>query len=178
VIGELPLSTKPSKDRRYRVTDPYLRFWLRFLADYTGEIERGRGDLTLDRMRRGWAAWRGRAVEPLIREALFRLLPDTQLPDVGAVGGFWTRNNQVEIDLIGPDRGPVAQEIRFVGSIKWLDQAPFDAHDLSDLYRHRLALTDDLIPLVAVSRTGVSVPGFDATYGPPDLLAAWAHDPR
>jgi hypothetical protein len=34
------------------------------------EIERGRGDLTLERIRRGWSAWRERAVEPLIREAL------------------------------------------------------------------------------------------------------------
>jgi uncharacterized protein len=86
------------------VVDSYLRFWLRFLADYTGEIERGRGDLPLDRIRRGWTSWRGRAVEPLVREALLRLLPDGQLPGVGAVGGYWTRSNKVEIDLVGADR--------------------------------------------------------------------------
>ena len=174
VVGELPLATRPSKDRRYRVADPYLRFWLRFLADYTSEIERGRGDLTLDRIRRGWATWRGRAVEPLIRDALFRLLPDGRLPSAGAVGSYWTRTNHVEIDVIGADRGPVAHEILFVGSIKWLDKSSFDAHDLSALHRHRAALTDEPLPLVAVSRSGVSVAGVDAAYGPQELLAAWS----
>ncbi|HEY6738174.1 MAG TPA: hypothetical protein VI076_04940 [Actinopolymorphaceae bacterium] len=31
VVAEAPLSTRPSRDHRYRITDPYLRFWLRFL---------------------------------------------------------------------------------------------------------------------------------------------------
>lgn len=32
VAAELPVSLRPSKDRRYRVTDPYLRFWLHLLG--------------------------------------------------------------------------------------------------------------------------------------------------
>ncbi|MDQ0583207.1 hypothetical protein QF030_005385 [Streptomyces rishiriensis] len=80
VAGELPVSLRPSKDRRYRVTDPYLRFWLHLLGPSMEEIERGRGDLTLARIRENWTSWRGRAIEPLIREALARILPDGQLP--------------------------------------------------------------------------------------------------
>ena len=177
VLGELPISLRPSKDRRYRVTDSYLRFWLRFLAAHTDEIERGRGDLTLDRVRRGWATWRGRAVEPLVRDALARLLPDGRLPVAEAIGAYWTRTNDVEIDLVGADRGPVAKELRILGSIKWQDQATFDAHDLAALQRHRFALTGDPVPLVAVSRGGVSCRGLDAAYGPADLLAAWSTGP-
>jgi hypothetical protein len=173
VVGELPVSTRPSRERRYRVADPYLRFWLRFLADNTAEIERGRGDLTLARIRRDWTTWRGRAVEPLVREALSRLLPDDQLPAAGAVGGYWTRTNNVEIDIVGADRGPVAQELIFVGSVKWLDQAAFDARDLAALQGRRFVLTDDPLPLVAVSRSGISCRGLDAAYGPGELLAAW-----
>jgi AAA+ ATPase superfamily predicted ATPase len=41
VAGDLPISPRPSKDRRYRITDPYLRFWLRFLAPSMAQIERG-----------------------------------------------------------------------------------------------------------------------------------------
>jgi AAA+ ATPase superfamily predicted ATPase len=177
VVGELPISLRPSRDRRYRVTDPYLRFWLHFLAAHTDEIERGRGDRTLDRVRRGWATWRGRAVEPLVREALARLLPDGRLPAAEAIGGYWTRTNDVEIDLVGADRAPIAKELRFVGSIKWLDQATFDAHDLTALQRHRFALTAEQVPLVAVSRAGVSCGGLDAVYGPAELLAAWSTSP-
>ncbi|MFR9673531.1 ATP-binding protein [Streptomyces sp. TR06-5] len=173
VSGELPISTRPSKDRRYWVADPYLRFWLRFLQPHMAEIERGRGDLTLERIREGWTSWRGRAVEPMIREALARLLPDQQLPSAPAIGGYWTRSNDIEIDIVGADRAPIAKELVFAGSIKWLERSPFDRHDLAALRRHRAALGDAALPLVAVSRSGVSCDGLDAVYGPDDLLRAW-----
>ena len=75
VAGELPVSLSPSKERRYRITDSYLRFWLAFLGPHLAEIDRMRSDLTLARIERSWTDWRGRAVEPLVREALARLLP-------------------------------------------------------------------------------------------------------
>jgi AAA+ ATPase superfamily predicted ATPase len=43
VAAELPLSLRPSKGRRYRVADPYLRLWLAFLDPHMAEIERMRG---------------------------------------------------------------------------------------------------------------------------------------
>jgi hypothetical protein len=174
IASELPLSTRPSKDRRYRVADPYLRFWLRFLGPGMEEIERGRGDVTLSRVREGWTSWRGRAIEPLLREALARLLPDGTLPSVPALGGYWTRTNDVEIDIVGADRAPVAKELLFVGSVKWLERSPFDRHDLAALLRHRAALTPEPVPVVAVSRSGADCSGLDAVYGPEDLLAAWS----
>lgn len=177
ICGELPLSTRPSKDRRYRIVDPYLRFWLHCLAPNMPEIERGRGDLALARIRRTWTSWRGRAVEPLIREALARLLPDGRLPAAGTVGGYWTRTNDVEIDIVGADRGPIARELLFVGSIKWLDEATFDQHDLAALHRHRAALSDTPLPVIAVSRSGVSCGGLDAVYGPEDIINAWRNRP-
>lgn len=173
VVGELPLSTSPSKDRRYRIVDPYLRFWLRFIAPHMPEVERGRGDLTVERIRRGWTSWRGRTVEPLVREALARILPNRALPAAGAIGGYWTRSNDIEIDIIGADRGPIARELLFVGSIKWLESATFDVRDLGELRRQRALLGADSLPMVAVSRAGVSCSGLDASYGPEDLLAAW-----
>jgi uncharacterized protein len=173
VAAELPISLHPSKERRYRVADPYLRFWLAFIDPHMAEIERMRGDLTLARVRDQWTSWRGRAVEPLIRESLARILPDGELPAAPAVGGYWTRSNNVEIDLVGADRQPVAKQLLFLGSIKWLETSPFDAHDLAALHKHRAALTDDPIPLVAVSRSGVSCSGLQATFGPEQLLRAW-----
>ncbi|MDH6222919.1 YD repeat-containing protein [Streptomyces pseudovenezuelae] len=97
---------------------PYLRFWLAFLAPHMAEIERMRGDLTLGRIREQWTAWRGRAVGPLIRDSVARLLPDQGLPAVPAMGGYWTRGTDIEIDLVGADRGPVAKRLLFLGSIK------------------------------------------------------------
>lgn len=173
VAAELPLSTRPSKERRYRVADSYLRFWLAFLEPHMAEVERMRGDLTLGRVREQWTAWRGRAVEPLVREGLARLLPDQGLPAAPAVGAYWTRSNDVEIDLVGADREPVAKRLLFVGSVKWLEKSPFDSHDLAALHKHRAALTDEPVPLVVVSRSGVTCDGPQAVYGPAELLGAW-----
>ncbi|HEX4724288.1 MAG TPA: DUF234 domain-containing protein [Pseudonocardiaceae bacterium] len=175
VAADLPLSTRPSKDRRYRIADPYLRFWLRFLAPAMAEIERGRGDLTRQRIRRDWTAWRGRTVEPLVREALARRLPDDDLPAAPAIGGYWTRTNDIEIDIVGADRGPTAGTLLFAGSIKWLERSPFDHRDLATLFRHRAALTSEPLPAIAVSRNGFSCDGLDARYGPNDLIEAWRH---
>jgi hypothetical protein len=173
VCGELPVSLMPSRERRYRVTDPYLRFWLRFIAPNMAEIERRRGDITLGRVRSGWSSYRGRAVEPLVRDALARLLPDNQLPAASVVGGYWTRTNQVEIDIVGVDRSPVASRLLFVGSVKWQDNMPFDRHDEAVLMRQRAELTDEPIPVVAVSRNGFDDLRVNARYGPDDLIQAW-----
>jgi AAA+ ATPase superfamily predicted ATPase len=173
VAAELPISTGPSRERRYRVTDPYLRFWLTFAGPNLAEIERLRGDLALQRIRTGWTTWRGRAIEPLLRESLARLLPDDVLPSAPVIGSYWTRSNSIEIDVIGADREPVAKQLLFVGSIKWLERSAFDNHDLLALQRHRAAITDDPLPLLAISRSGVETAGLDASYGPAELLRAW-----
>ncbi|MBT2398066.1 hypothetical protein J7E89_19350 [Streptomyces sp. ISL-100] len=74
------------------------------------------------------------------------MLPDDRLPVAPAVGGYWTRTNDVET---------------------------FDRHDLAALHRHRAALTDEPVPVVAVSRRRVDCPRLDAAYGPGGLLNAW-----
>ncbi|MEV4166567.1 ATP-binding protein [Nonomuraea dietziae] len=170
VVAELPLGTSPSKEKRYRLADPYLRFWTRFLEPAFPLLERGRSDVVLRRVREGWTAWRGRAVEPVIRESLTRLLPDDRFPDVMEVGSYWTRSNDVEIDLVGADRAPVAKRLSFIGSIKWLESRPFDNHDLAALARVQGA---EVLPMVAVSRSGVTAGGLTAHYGPDDLIGAW-----
>ena len=167
------IGTRPSKERRYRITDSYLRFWLTFLQPHLAEIDRMRSDLTKTRIDQGWATWRGRAVEPLIRESLARLLPAGGLPAAPAIGGYWTRGNEVEIDIVGADREPVAKRLLFLGSIKWLESSAFDQHDLLALQRHRDRVTDEALPLLAVSRSGVSTTHLDAAFAPADLLSAW-----
>jgi uncharacterized protein len=173
VVGDLPVSLTPSKERRYRITDSYLRFWLAFLGPHLAEIDRMRSDLTIARIERSWTQWRGRAVEPLVREALARLLPAKDIPAAPAIGGYWTRSNDVEIDIVGADREPVATRLLFLGSVKWLETGQFDDHDLANLQYHRHRVTPDPVPLIAVSRSGASTTHADATFTPADLIAAW-----
>lgn len=173
VTAATPLSAKPSRETRYSVTDPHLRFWLEFLGPHMSEVERRRGDLVTARVRTSWTAWRGVAIEPVVREALRRI--SDQLPgQPRVVGGYWTRNNDPEVDLIGADREPVARQIAFVGSVKWRDKRPFDERDLADLITHRSKVpgADDATPLLAATRSGARVSSL-TVLGPEDLIAAW-----
>lgn len=174
VAADTPLSTRPSRETRYRIDDPYLRFWLSFIGPGMPLIERGRGDRVLESLRTSWTSWRGRAVEPVIREALWRLT-DGQLPEgTHAVGGYWTRTNDPEIDLVGADRSPIAKKITFVGSVKWLENGSFDHRDLARLLTHRSRLpgADDNTPLLAVTRSGCTAQGV-RSLTPEDLIGAW-----
>jgi len=175
VAREVPLSTKPSKEARYRVADPYLRFWLSFIGPHLAEIERGRSDRVVARIRRDWTTWRGRAIEPVIREALVRLSPLHDLPPADVVGGYWTRSNVPEIDVIGADRGPTASTIAYAGTIKWLEHGPLDQGDINELAAGLTNVpgVDRSTPLVAISRAGVTTPSVAAALGPDDLITAW-----
>ncbi len=104
---------------------------------------------------------------------------DLPWPDVQAVGGWWNRQFNPEIDLIGADRSPVATRIRFTGSIKWLG-TPFDHHDLA---AHRAATAQ--VPgydaastrTLIASRAGVANSAHpeqaDLVWGPDEVVAAW-----
>jgi hypothetical protein len=177
VSAERPLSSRPSRETHYAVADSYLRFWLRFVGPHIPEIERGRGDLAVARIREGWSAYRGRAVEPLVRESVFRMLPDERFGNAQYVGGYWTRKGDVEVDLVGAEEKVRPKRVAFVGSIKWRERTPFDGRDLGRIAAQRddVPGTDEDTVLVGVSREGFDQQGrgLDAALVPEDLLEAW-----
>lgn len=179
VTSALPLSTAKSVERRYWIADPYLRFWLRFIEPVLSEIERGLGATVAPAIVRGFADYRGRAIEPLVRDALARLAVagDATLQGARAVGAFWTRGNAVEVDLVGADRdAPPANSVAFVGTIKWRDRAPLAGSDVAALVRSASAIpgVDAATPLLAVSRSGFAgIAPQVRQVGPDEILAAF-----
>ncbi len=176
IASDLPLSTAAdTRNRRYRIADPYLRFWLAFGSASLRLAERGLGDVGLARIEASWPSWRGRAVEPLIRSSLERLCLRHDLMGVEVVGGWWNRQNNPEVDLVGADRAPVAKRIGFIGSIKWRDQAGFNSRDYTELVRVAQAVPGGSdASLVAVSATGFEV-GLPLAHqwGPQDVVDSW-----
>jgi hypothetical protein len=96
-------------------------------------------------------------------------------PAVQRARRWWNRRFDPESDLVGADRGPVAQRVDFVGSIKWLSSA-FDLRDLAAL-RHGATQVPGVAPetgLAVVSLSGVT--GVDAAlvWRPSDVVSAWS----
>lgn len=180
VSAERPLSAKPSRETRYHVADPYLRFWLRFVGPGIEEVERDRGELVVEDIRRSWPDYRGRAVEPLVRDAIERMLPDERFGAARYVGGYWTRTNDVEVDLVGAGRETRPGRIEFVGSIKWRERAPFGRRDLVRLASQtsRVPGADPETLTIGVSRSGFDAEDLDARLGPEELLEAWQSPSR
>jgi len=123
-----------------------------------------------------WPDVRGRLVEPILRDALERLLPEARLPGASYVGSYWTRTNDPEIDLIGADKRSAPANVAFVGSVKWRETAPFDSGDLEQLIR-KSALVPGVgpaTPLIAISRRGVerSARKLTVAFTPADLLSS------
>lgn len=174
LLADQPLSISRPSEKRYHVADSYLRFWLRFIGPHLDEIDRGQGNRVLQLIEDSWLSWRGKAVEPLVRESLRRFSPSELGVVAGAVGSYWVRTNDPEIDLVVTDQAPVAKQIRAVGSIKWMENQPFNQPDLSRLYNHRSQLpgATDQTPLIVVSRSGTDVPGL-RVIDPQELLDAW-----
>ncbi|GGK88921.1 hypothetical protein GCM10012284_23730 [Mangrovihabitans endophyticus] len=175
-----PLSTKPSKLAQYRIADSNLCLYLAILRDVHQLVLRDRTAAARAMLEARWSAWRGNAVEPLIRDALAVAAGAGKLPwtDTWEVGGWWNRQANPEIDLVGADRIPIATRIAFAGSIKWQD-GPFDRHHLDDLRRDA-----PMIPgfqpgtsgLAIVSRSGTDLPAeaVDLIWGPDDIVRAWS----
>ena len=129
------------------------------------------------RIREGWSAYRGKAVEPLVRESIFRMLPDKRFGEAQYVGGYWTRKGDVEVDLVGAEKMVRPRHVAFVGSIKWRERIPFGGRDLGRIaaQRDEVPGTDEDPVLVSVSREGFDKRGrgLDTALVPEDLLEAW-----
>ncbi len=179
LAADEPLSIRPGKPMLYRVADSNLRFYLAIGRAAQEWSRRGRPASGVTLLHRRWASWRGRAVEPVIRDALSLAASELPWPEATAVGAWWNRAFKPEIDLVGADRAPVARQLCYAGSVKWLER-PFDAHDHAGLLRDVVALPGfepGRTGLVVVSRAGTAVDlssQVNLCWSPRDVVTAFS----
>lgn len=164
-----------SKLRRYRIDDPYLRFWFRFVAPQIANIARGRSDIAVNKFERSWSTWRGMAIEPLVREAIFRLAPDLEpIAEIEQVGAWWNRQNTHEYDIVAADAS--GRQAAAIGSIKWREQSKLTARELTELAEGRAVIPGaSNAALIAICPAGIAAGVHpDLSLTPQDLLAAWS----
>lgn len=176
VAVDQPTSGRASgRETRYRVADTYLAFWTRFIEPARPLLDRGRSQQVSLSIVGQWPDYRGKAIEPIVRDSVARLLPIDRV-DAHTVASYWTRDGRTEVDLVGVEGTGSKRRVSFIGSIKWRQRRPFSGSDASALAA-RLPLVpgvDDRTVLLAVSSSGFDVRDVPITLGPAELLEAWS----
>ena len=176
IAVEQPTSGRPSgRETRYRIADTYLAFWTRFIEPARPLLDRARSRQVLESIVGRWPDYRGRAIEPIVRDGVARLLPIDGV-DAHTVASYWTRDGRSEVDLVGVDGNGTKRRVSFIGSIKWRQRRPFSGTD-SYALAAQLPLVpgvDDRTVLLGVSSSGFDVRDVPITLGPVELLQAWS----
>lgn len=106
ITKQQPLLTlSRTKQIRYAVPDPFLRFWFRFMYKYGYLIEVGNLSQLKAIIERDYNMFSGIALEHYFTQKL------KQQQQYSRIGGFWDRKGENEIDIIAVDEAK--QEIVF-----------------------------------------------------------------
>jgi len=140
----VPLTeSQPHKSRRglYRLRDPFVRFWFRYVFPEQTRLEMGLLEQVLEqRIRPDFASFCAPVFEECCRQSLLR----ARLAwSPARVGSWWSASS--EVDVVAWD---VAQRNLLVGECKWSGR-PVGENVLADLDRNSRALIEELsIPTV------------------------------
>ena len=131
VVREVPVTQLGTDSRRgrYRVTDPYLRFFYRYISAYQSKLALGQYGPALDLIEESLPAFiEANTWQELCREWLLRASAQGLIPlPIEDVGGEWTRNFKFDVAGISmPERTLV------LGDCYWRE-TPMDSDVIADL---------------------------------------------
>ncbi len=120
VRREVPITEDPSKSRRghYHITDPFLRFYYRFVSAHQAQLALGEQQLILNTIETNLPqfmeqnTWQDMCREWLLRASVHGDIPHT----LDGVGGAWHRTDYV--DVVGINW---AEHVLVMGSCHWHD---------------------------------------------------------
>lgn len=126
-----------SKKGLYQITDPFLRFWFRYVHPYRASLEQGLADTIMkQRVRPDFDHFVAPAFEELAREYVARLARAQKLPFLPErIGGWWTRLDEIDVMAVSDADGAM-----LVAECKWsVNRVGLDV--LVDLKRKARVLT-------------------------------------
>jgi AAA+ ATPase superfamily predicted ATPase len=139
VERRLPITDKAvSRSGRHFITDPFLRFYFRFLSRRQAQIAMGVQDQALEEIKKhlvdfiGTHTWEELCREWLLRATGHHVLPI--MPD--QVGSIWNRDAQIDVAGINS-----MEKTLILGECKW-DRHPIDLGVLMGL----ISKTDKIVP--------------------------------
>lgn len=113
---ELPVTSHPNaRGRRYRIVDPYLLFWFRYVYSNRTDLEFYRIEEVTERIKQTFDHHCGQWFETLVRDLILekRVLPDFNLHQIGR---WWYKED--EIDIVGLNE---EEKSVFFCEVKWSD---------------------------------------------------------
>lgn len=123
-----PINAKPSgKVQKYEIVDVFLAFWFRFIFKYQSLVEAENFMRLKEIIYRDISIFKGKILERLLIE----MLKEKQI--YTAIGSYWERGHQNEIDIVAIDE--IDKRI-LIAEVK-LDPKRFDRHKLM-LKSHKL----------------------------------------
>jgi AAA+ ATPase superfamily predicted ATPase len=118
----------------YVISEPYFRFWFRYVLRNRSRLESGRADEVYAEIAADLDNIMGPAFEQCCRTWAERYADEELTGAPQEVGSWWSRKGDVEIDIVGVRR----HRYVLVGSCKWRREADTDV--LGDLLRQQHAL--------------------------------------
>jgi hypothetical protein len=115
----------------WSVSDPFFRFWFRYVYPNRSRLHRGRVEEVCEAILADIDNHMGPVFEQICRDWAGRYSSEEPLAEAQDIGAYWTRTHDVEVDLVARGR----QGILAVGSCKWSSRA--DTHDLDRLIELR-----------------------------------------
>jgi len=116
----VPVTEDPDRTRLriYRIADNFLAFWFRFIYSHRGEIDRGLGSRVVEQLVLPHLDdHMGPVFEEMCRDYVRAKTGSgrSRVPEVTAVGNWWTADGQTEVDVVGM-RG---RDVVLAGEAKW-----------------------------------------------------------
>ncbi|MEI6452917.1 MAG: DUF234 domain-containing protein [Actinomycetes bacterium] len=150
-VEPLEPGAKGAARGHWKTLDPYFRFWFRYVLVNRSRLARGRIAEVAGEIREDLASFIGPVFEDVCRDWVGRCsaLGEGALE----VGSWWSRRNDVEVDVVTLDR----RGYGLLGSCKWWRKRVGVA-ELDDLHRARAALGPKAAQakLVLFARSGFS----------------------
>jgi hypothetical protein len=152
IVRRVPITEGDASRRGYfALTDPYFRFWFRFIEPNRATIDRGFGEQLVDEIIiPDLDGHLGGVFEDVAREFAGDLVRSKEL-EATDVGSWWSTDGNHEIDIVGVKR----RAPTFVGTVKWRGSR-LGSDVYGNLASHAEALgVDASIPWLMIGRAGV-----------------------
>jgi hypothetical protein len=130
VEREVPVAEKPwaSRKSRYRIRDPFITFWMRFIYRRLSIYEAGNFDYFLQRLDGYLSEFMGLAFEEIVKELLNSLNLQGKAPIAfETIGRWWSREREIDLVALNSETG----DALFV-ECKWTS-SPVDLEVLAQL---------------------------------------------